>query len=64
MLTYEDGITLTVRVLEPSHFESVDDLIDEAKGDAAPGLVTLVAGSVPLEWRAWLRAAEVSFADV
>jgi DNA-binding transcriptional ArsR family regulator len=63
-LTYEDGITLDVRVLEPRRFESVDDLLNEAIRDPKPGQVTLVAGSIPLEWRAHLRAAQVSFTDI
>lgn len=64
MLTYEDGITLAVRVLEPARFETVDDLISEAERDLRPGQVVLVAGSVPLAWRGRLRAARVSFVDV
>lgn len=64
VLTYEDGISLNVRVLEPRRFESVDELIREIRRDPTRGQVTLVAGSIPLEWRSTLRAEQISFVDV
>ncbi len=63
-LVYDDGIVLDVRVIDPSAFESPAALVDAARSSAAPGRVVLVAGAVPLAWRAELRNAEVSFVDV
>lgn len=63
-LAYEDGIVLDVYVLDPRAFESSATLVDAAKSSTGPGRVVLVAGAVPLDWRAELRGAEVSFVDV
>lgn len=63
-LAYEDGIVLDVHVIDPWGFESSAALVDAARSSAAPGRVVLVAGAVPLDWRAELRNAEVSFVDV
>lgn len=63
-LAYEDGIVLDVHVIDPSAFESPAALVDAARSSTAPGRVVLVAGAVPLSWRADLRDAEVSFVDV
>lgn len=63
-LTYDDGIDLAVRVLDPGEFESADGLIAHADHAVEPGTVVLVAGVVPVAWRPKLRAAEVSFVDV
>lgn len=61
---YDDGIALEVRVLDPNSVESADELIGEAGRAAGPGRLVLVAGAVPLAWRAALREASVSFVDV
>lgn len=63
-LEYEDGIVLDVHVIDPSAFESPAALVDAARSSTVPGRVILVAGAVPLDWRAELRNAEVSFVDV
>jgi hypothetical protein len=63
-LTYDDGISLRVVVLDPSSHASAEDLVASARAADEPGRVVLVAGSVPVEWRAALRHAEVSFIDV
>ncbi len=62
-LAYDDGIVLDVRVVDPSAFESAAALVAAATEAAGLGRVVLVAGVVPLEWRADLRDAEVSFVD-
>ena len=62
-LAYNDGITLAVRVLDPGAWTSVEHLISQAKLEEGPGRVVLVAGAVPLPWRAPLRSAGVSFID-
>lgn len=64
LLAYPDGIELEVRVLGPKAHESADALIASAKLTEGPGRVVLVAGAVPLAWRAPLREAKVSFIDV
>ena len=63
-LAYDDGIVLDVHVIDPWGFESSAALVDAARSSTAPGRVVLVAGAVPLEWRAALRNANVSFVDV
>lgn len=63
-LAFSDGIVLDVRIVDPSAHSAATALIDRVKGAAAPGRVVLVAGAVPLEWRAALRDAGVSFVDV
>jgi DNA-binding transcriptional ArsR family regulator len=63
-LAYEDGIVLDVHVIDPRVFESSAALVDAARSSTAPGRVVLVAGVVPLDWRADLRNADVSFVDV
>lgn len=63
-LAYEDGIILDVHVIDPNQHPSPAALVDAAKSAAGPGRVVLVAGAVPLDWRAQLREAEVSFVDV
>lgn len=63
-LAYEDGIVLDVHVIDPSVFESSAAVVDAARSSTAPGRVVLVAGAVPLDWRAELRNAGVSFFDV
>jgi hypothetical protein len=64
VLTYDDGISLHVVVLDPASRTSVSDLVAAAREEAGPGRVVLVAGTVPVDWRAALRRAEVSFLDV
>jgi len=61
VLTYEDGISLSVEVLDPIRYDTVEDLVVAARGAAGPGRVVLVAGAVPVEWRAALRRADLSF---
>ncbi len=63
-LAYDDGIMLDVHVIDPGRNSSPAALIDAAKSASGPGRVVLVAGAVPLEWRARLREAGVSFVDV
>ncbi len=64
VLTYDDGINLQVHVIDPASYDTVDDLIASARTEAGPGRVALVAGSVPVEWRAALRHINLSFIDV
>lgn len=63
-LTYDDGISLRVVLLDPSLYASSDEILDSARTASEPGRVVLVAGSVPVDWRAALRNAELSFVDV
>jgi predicted transcriptional regulator len=64
VLAYDDGITLQVRVLDPAARGSADVLLTDARAEAGPGRVVLIAGAVPVEWRAALRQAGLSFIDV
>jgi transposase len=64
VLAYDDGISLLVEVLDPAHYETVGDLLVSAQDAMGPGRLVLVAGAVPVEWRAALRKAELSFIDV
>ena len=64
VLTYDDGISLSVEVLNPVRYETVQDLVSSAQDAAAPGRLVLVAGVVPVEWRAVLRQAGLSFIDL
>lgn len=64
VLSYEDGIDLAVRLLEPSDFVSADELVTSERHIEVPGTVVLVAGAIPVAWRPKLRAAEISFVDV
>jgi DNA-binding transcriptional ArsR family regulator len=61
-LRYDDSIELAVQLIDPSDFESPDALLGAVI--AQPGTVSLVAGAVPLPWRARLRSCGVSFLDV
>lgn len=63
-LQFDDGIVLDVQVVDPGSYRDAPALIAGAKGLVGPGRVVLVAGSVPLAWRAELREAGVSFVDV
>ena len=63
VLTYDDGISLSVEVLDPVRYGAVEDLVAFARDIAGPGRLVLVAGTVPVEWRAALRQAELSFID-
>lgn len=63
-LTYEDGITLEVRVVDPVASPDVETLLDTAAELAGPGKVVLVAGAVPVSWRLMLRENGVSFLDI
>ena len=64
VLSYEDGIDLAVRLLEPSDFQSAEELVASKRHTDSPGTIALVAGVIPVAWRPKLRAAEVSFVDV
>lgn len=63
-LAFDDGIVLEVHTLDPVEHHSARAMIEHAKAAAGPGRVVLVAGAVPVEWRADLRNAGVSFLDV
>jgi DNA-binding transcriptional ArsR family regulator len=64
VLSYDDGITLDVRVLDPAAYSSAETLLRDARTQEGPGRAVLVAGAVPVSWRARLRTAELSFIDV
>lgn len=64
VLSYDDGITLQVHVLDPARYASSEELLRAATDQAGPGRVVLVAGAIPVEWRADLRKGEVSYIDV
>lgn len=64
VLSYDDGITLEVFLLDPAAYGSAEVLVRDAGEQARPGRVVLVAGAVPVSWRAQLREAELSFIDV
>jgi MarR family len=64
VLRYDDAIELSVAVIDPAAHESVEDAVDAVSAATKPGVVTLIAGAVPLRWRAQLRLANVSFLDV
>jgi hypothetical protein len=64
VLTYDDGISLSVEVLDPIRYETVEDLVVSARDAEGPGRLVLVAGAVPVEWRAAIRRAELSFIDL
>ncbi|MCZ7535215.1 MAG: hypothetical protein M5T61_04230 [Acidimicrobiia bacterium] len=63
-LSYDDGITLEVCIVDPGGHRTLDELLDELGRQGGAGRVALVAGAVPLQWRSQLRAADVSFIDV
>ncbi len=63
-LAFDDGIVLDVKTIDPSQHRSPAALIERARDAGGPGRVVLVAGAVPVEWRADLRSASVSFLDV
>lgn len=62
-LTYDDGLVLEVRVVDPAGQPSLEQVLDEVRRQQGPGRVVLVSGAVPVEWRGRLRDAEVSFLD-
>jgi DNA-binding transcriptional ArsR family regulator len=64
VLTYDDGISLSVEVLDPVRFQTAEDLVTSARDAAGPGRLVLAAGAVPVAWRAALRQADLSFIDV
>jgi DNA-binding transcriptional ArsR family regulator len=64
VLTYDDGISLDVCVLDPVAYRSAENLLRDAQAQKRPGRVVLVAGAVPIDWRAQLRISELSFIDV
>jgi hypothetical protein len=65
VLTYDDGISLRVQLLDPAVYDDVRGLVTSARSAAAqPGQLALVGGTVPVGWRAALRRAGLSFIDV
>lgn len=64
VLTYDDGIALQVILLDPASYASAEELVAAAREESRPGRAVLVAGSVPVSWRAALRKSETSFMDV
>lgn len=64
VLAYDDGISLRVEVVDPASYEAVADLVAAARAAVAPGQLVLVAGAVPIDWRAVLRQSGLSFIDV
>lgn len=65
VLTYDDGIRLRVRLIDPAAYRSAEDLVVSALSAAGePGQLALVGGTVPVGWRASLRRAGLSFIDI
>ncbi|MCL2583815.1 MAG: MarR family transcriptional regulator [Streptosporangiales bacterium] len=64
VLTYDDGITLQVILLDPAVYASVEELASAARRADRPGRAVLAAGAVPVSWRSTLRKSEISFMDV
>lgn len=64
VLSYDDGIALEVYLVDPAAYPSAEALVRDADKQAQPGRVVLIAGAVPVTWRALLREAELSFVDV
>jgi len=62
-LVFDDGIELAVEVVSPASADSADGLLALTKDASRPGVVVLVAGNVPAEWRARLRATGTSWLD-
>ncbi len=62
-LRYDDGIELAIEIVDPVGFDSPDDLVAFVQRSRGPGRVALVAGVLPLRWRAQLRRSSVSFVD-
>jgi DNA-binding transcriptional ArsR family regulator len=63
MLAYDDGIALEVGLLDPAAYPSAEALVRDAGKHTRPGRVVLIAGTIPVNWRAQLREAELSFID-
>jgi DNA-binding transcriptional ArsR family regulator len=64
VLGFDDGIALEVRLVDPAAYPSAEALVRYVGEQAGPGRVVLIAGAVPVSWRAQLREAELSFIDV
>lgn len=64
VLSFDDGIVLEVCLLDPAVYSSAEALVRDADAQARPGRVVLIAGVIPVGWRAQLREAELSFIDV
>ncbi len=64
VVAFGDGVTLEVRLVDPTPFDSVKALFEQVERQRGPGRVVLVAGSIPIAWRSRLRSAGVSFLDV
>lgn len=63
ILMYDDHITMDVRVLDPGEYRTAEALTAAALEQRGPGRVVLVAGALPVRWRAALRANGLSFFD-
>jgi len=65
VLTYDDGISLRVQLIDPAAYGNAADLVVSAQSASGqPGQLALVGGLIPVEWRAALRRAGLSFIDV
>jgi hypothetical protein len=65
VLTYDDGISLRIQLIDPAVYRTAEDLVASAQSAAGqPGQLALVGGAVPVGWRAALRRARLSFIDV
>jgi hypothetical protein len=64
VLDYLDGIRLQVQLVDPAMFRDVEGLRAVVRASEGPGRLALVAGAVPVAWRADLRASRISFLDV
>ena len=62
-VSFDDGIELSVVVLDAAEHGGVGALADHARAATGPGQVVLVAGPVPLHWRSELRDSGISWID-
>lgn len=60
-LSYDDGVELAVEVIVADADDSVDGVLRHIEQRSGPGKVVLLAGPVPVAWRASLRKHEVSW---
>jgi hypothetical protein len=64
VLEYPDGIRLQVQLVDPAMYPDTDGLRAAVRSSEGPGRLPLVAGAVPVAWRAELRMNHISFLDV
>src|ERR1700757_3181032 len=58
VLTYDDGISLRVQLIDPAAYWNAADLVVSAQNASRqPGQLALVGGSVPVAWRGAPRCA-------